>query len=42
MIHATSDALSGGRYVIEGFVGEGGMQEVYRALDGVLLREVAL
>ncbi len=34
--------IAGGRYEVTGFVGEGGMQFVYKAIDIVLNREVAL
>ena len=40
-IHAVDDLIDN-RYEILGFIGEGGMQQVYRALDLVLRREVAL
>lgn len=40
-IHNMGD-LVGGRYLITGWVGEGGMQEVYRADDRLLNRDVAL
>lgn len=37
-----SDDLVGGRYMIEAYIGQGGMQEVYRARDNLLERVVAL
>jgi eukaryotic-like serine/threonine-protein kinase len=40
-IHAAGEVI-GGRYEILAFVGEGGMQEVYRAKDRLLARDVAL
>jgi len=40
-IHAAGDVVAG-RYDVLAYVGAGGMQEVYRAKDGVLIREVAL
>lgn len=40
-IHNAGD-LVGNRYLITGWVGEGGMQEVYRAADQLLNRDVAL
>ncbi|HSK96739.1 MAG TPA: serine/threonine-protein kinase [Euzebyales bacterium] len=36
------DGLLGGRYVLEGLIGRGGMAEVYRAHDLVLARVVAV
>ncbi len=41
VLHAIGD-LIGGRYAIEGYVGQGGMQEVYRATDLLLNRLIAL
>jgi serine/threonine-protein kinase len=40
-IHRTGDTVAG-RYDVVEYVGAGGMQEVYRANDGVMIREVAL
>lgn len=40
-LHAVGDQI-GGRYEVTGFLGEGGMQEVYAARDLVLERAVAL
>jgi serine/threonine-protein kinase len=40
-VHKTKDVI-GARYQIEGFIGEGGMQEVYRSTDLLLSRTVAL
>lgn len=39
--HKTGEMI-GGRYKITGFIGEGGMQEVYRSTDLLLSRTVAL
>src|SRR5215467_8183899 len=41
LIHDPGDVV-GDRYEIEEFIGEGGMQEVYRAGDQLLGRSVAL
>jgi serine/threonine-protein kinase len=41
LIHKNGDVV-GGRYRIEAYIGAGGMQEVYRALDLLLRRSVAL
>lgn len=38
----TNGEIIGGRYEIVGYIGEGGMQNVYRAKDQVLQRQVAL
>jgi serine/threonine-protein kinase len=40
-IHVVGDVI-GDRYEILAYIGEGGMQEVYRAKDLLLSREVAL
>ena len=40
-IHESGDNV-GGRYEIVGYIGEGGMQEVYHASDLLLGRAVAL
>lgn len=40
-LHQAGDVI-GGRYTVLSYVGEGGMQEVYRANDGLLGRTVAL
>lgn len=40
-MHEPGDKIAG-RYLIEEFIGEGGMQEVYRAHDELLSRKVAL
>lgn len=40
-IHSPGDNVAD-RYVVEEFIGEGGMQEVYRAHDSLLSRKVAL
>ncbi|MBD2232093.1 serine/threonine-protein kinase [Phormidium tenue] len=40
-IHNTGDLIAD-RYLIENFVGEGGMQEVYLAQDSLMNRQVAL
>lgn len=40
-IHKAGDTVAG-RYDVKAYVDAGGMQEVYRAVDGVLKREVAL
>ncbi|WP_434672645.1 serine/threonine-protein kinase [Pseudomonas sp. R1-15] len=39
--HRQGDVI-GGRYEITGFIGQGGMQYVYKATDLVMLRDVAL
>ncbi|MCY4002150.1 MAG: protein kinase [Rhodospirillales bacterium] len=41
MLYRPNDVVCG-RYEIESFIGEGGMQEVYRANDRILSRQVAL
>jgi eukaryotic-like serine/threonine-protein kinase len=41
LVHDRGDVV-GDRYGIEEFIGEGGMQEVYRAIDQLLGRSVAL
>lgn len=41
VLHGVGDII-GGRYEITGEIGQGGMQEVYRARDKLLAREVAL
>jgi len=41
VLHAKGDVI-GGRYLILGDIGQGGMQEVYRTTDQLLGREVAL
>lgn len=41
VLHSNGDKI-GGRYVIDGEIGQGGMQEVYRAKDEFLKRYVAL
>lgn len=38
----TEGEIVGGRYLVEAYIGAGGMQEVYRALDQLLGRPVAL
>ncbi len=40
-LHTAGDEI-GGRYVIDGYIGQGGMQEVYEARDTLLDRTVAL
>jgi len=40
-IHQPGDQV-GGRYVVQGFLGEGGMQQVFQASDLLLVRNVAL
>jgi serine/threonine protein kinase len=41
MLHSAGDIV-GGRYAIQGFIGQGGMQEVYLANDLLLNRHIAL
>lgn len=41
VLHAIGDIV-GGRYLVTGFIGQGGMQEVYRVRDQLLERDVAL
>lgn len=41
VLHAIGD-LVGGRYEVIGYIGQGGMQEVYRAHDQLLERDVVL
>lgn len=41
-LHKAGDAVGAGRYEVIGYVGAGGMQEVYEANDLLLVRTVAL
>lgn len=41
VLHATGDVI-GGRYEVVDYIGQGGMQEVYRVHDKLLERDVAL